>query len=189
MTIGDDFPAVLAAAQAGDRRSIERIYRDVAPLVTGYVRANGARDPDDVASEVFISMVTALGQFSGEERQFRSWLLTIAHRRLVDSMRRQGRRREDPVPDEQLGRAAALGDGEAEALARLRSRGIVDAMADLTDDQRAVLTLRVLADLPVKEVAAILGRPESAVKALLRRAVAAMERRLGPLDASEGQFF
>jgi RNA polymerase sigma-70 factor (ECF subfamily) len=48
----------------------------------------------------------------------------------------------------------------------------------LTDDQRAVLLLRVLADLPVREVAAIVGKPESAVKALQRRAVASVRRRM-----------
>ncbi len=177
MTIGETFPQVLAAAQAGDHAALERIYRDTVPLVLGYLRSNGAREPEDVTSDVFVSMVSNLRSFSGDERQFRSWLLTIAHRRMVDSLRRDGRRREEPVPVDELGnRMILLTDGESEAMSRLRSLGVIEAIDQLTEGQRAVLMLRVLADLEVKEIARIVGKPETAVKALLRRALASLER-------------
>jgi RNA polymerase sigma factor (sigma-70 family) len=177
--IGEDFPTVLTAAQSGDPGAIETIYRDVAPLVLGYLRSNGARDVEDTSSEVFLSMVTRLASFRGDEHQFRSWLLTITYRRMVDDLRRRGRRPEDPLPAEEIGdRVALLGDGESEAMARLRSRGVLEALDGLTDDQRAALMLRVLADLPVREISEILGKPETAVKALLRRAFAGLERLL-----------
>ena len=84
IVIGPSFPTILRAAQSGERDAIETIYRDVAPLVIGYLRANGARDPEDVASDVFVSMVTRFDTFNGDEAHFRSWLLTITYRRLVD---------------------------------------------------------------------------------------------------------
>ncbi len=177
--IGDDFPEVIADARAGDHGAIERIYRDVAPLVIGYLRSNGAREPEDAASDVFVSMLGRLATFTGDERQFRSWLLTITYRRMVDQLRRSGRRPEDPVPVDEMGeRAFDLTDGESEAMSRLRVQGLLDAIDGLTDDQRAALMLRVLADLPVRDVADIMGKPESAVKALLRRASATLARRL-----------
>jgi RNA polymerase sigma-70 factor (ECF subfamily) len=185
--IGNAFPDILAAAQRGEADAVEAIYRDVAPLVLGYLRANGARDPEDTASEVFVSMMRRLGHFRGDEHQFRSWLLTIAYRRMVDDLRRRGRRREDPVPTDEMGhRMILLVDGESEAMARLRSRGVLEAIDELTEDQRAALMLRVLADLPVKEVAQVMGKPETAVKALLRRALAALERRLEAREGVEG---
>ena len=184
--IGDEFPQVLTAAQAGDARAIETIYRDTSGLVIGYLRANGAREPEDLASEVFIAVLSGIGRFEGTETKFRSWLLTIAHRRLVDGFRRTSRRKEDPVPTDELGeRIIDLTDGESEAMARLRSLGILDAIDQLTPDQRAVLLLRALADLPVRDIAEIVGKPESAVKALLRRAVAALARVLDE-QRSEG---
>ena len=67
---------------------------------------------------------------------------------------------------------------DEQALARLQVEGVLEAIDSLTDDQRSVLLLRVLADLPVREVAAIVGNEETAVKALQRRAVAAIKRRL-----------
>jgi RNA polymerase sigma-70 factor (ECF subfamily) len=187
LTIGPAFSETLEAAQSADRDALERIYRDVAPLVIGYLRANGAREPEDTASEVFVSMVTRLDTFDGDEHHFRSWLLTIAHRRLVDDIRRRGRRPEDLVPTDELGdRFTASADGESEAMNRLRSRGVLESLDQLTDDQRSALMLRVLADLPVAEIAEIMSKPETAVKALLRRAFASMERLMNKEEASDG---
>lgn len=174
--IGDDFPEVLALAQAHDDVAIERLYRELAPTVMGYLRASGAWEPEDLAGEVFVDLLRGVGGFSGDEAQFRSWVFTIAHRRLVDEFRRRGRRPEDPTAD--LNRVIDLRDVEHEALSRLRVTGVLDAMARLTDDQRAVLHLRVIADLPVTEVAAILGKAETAVKALQRRALIRLRRLL-----------
>ena len=93
---------MLASAKAGHDDAIERLYRSCAPLVRGYLRANQVRDADDVTSDVFVSMLTALPTFDGDERSFRSWLLTIAHHRMVDAVRRSQRRPEDPT-DPQVG--------------------------------------------------------------------------------------
>jgi RNA polymerase sigma-70 factor (ECF subfamily) len=106
-------------------------------------------------------------------------VLTIAYRRATDALRRVGRRREDPLDlDDHGGRVFDLASGDDQAMARLQAQGALEAIDQLTDDQRAVLLLRVLADLPVREVAAIVGKPESAVKALQRRAVASVRRRM-----------
>jgi RNA polymerase sigma factor (sigma-70 family) len=175
--IGEVFPRVLADARAGDPVAIELIYRDVAPLVIGYLRSNGAFDPEDVASDVFVSMIRGLAGFDGDEGQFRSWLLTITHRRLVDRIRRDGRRAEDPAPIEVLETARSTqGDVEREAIERLRARGVLEAIDELTDEQRQVLLLRILADLTTREIAEVIGKPETAVKGLLRRGLAAMGR-------------
>jgi RNA polymerase sigma-70 factor (ECF subfamily) len=65
----------------------------------------------------------------------------------------------------------------------------MEALEELTEDQRSVLFLRVIGDMPVLEVARILGKPETAVKALQRRAVARLRRRLeeaGETSAAAG---
>src|SRR5262245_38533776 len=175
----DDFDRVLAAAQAGDQSAFGRLYVDLAPLVAGYARANGVGNPDDVTGDVFVSVVKGIDGFAGGESEFRSWLLTIAHRRIVDERRRKGRRDEQLVDPADLTEARASRDSASVALARLEAQGVLEVIADLTDDQRAVLLLRVVADLSIREVAEILGKPEGAVKALQHRAFAALQRRLG----------
>lgn len=181
--LGDDFPEVLSAARDGSMGAIERLYRDLVAVVTGYARAHGAAEPDDLASEVFVAMIRGLESFAGDERHFRSWILTITHRRVVDEFRRRGRDQADLTPDAQLESSAdVLVDGEADALARLAARGVLDAIDRLSEDQRTVLLLRVLADLPVREVADILGKSEGAVKALQHRALQVLQRAIEAED-------
>jgi RNA polymerase sigma factor (sigma-70 family) len=174
-----EFADVLSAAKAGDDAGVAQLYREAVPRVLGYVRAQGVPDPDDVVSEVFVSMVRNLRTFDGDEDDFRGWLFTIAHRRVVDDRRRRGRRPEAPATLEVLDDEGGIGgDGESEALDRLRARGVLEVVDELTPDQRNVLLLRVLADLPIAEIAGIVGKGEPAVKALLRRGLASVERRM-----------
>jgi RNA polymerase sigma-70 factor (ECF subfamily) len=184
VTIGPAFGEVVRAAGRGDERAAARLYRDVAPLVLGYLRANGVRDAEDVASDVFVSMVRSLPRFSGGERQFQSWLLTIAHRRMVDHVRRSQVRAERPVPVDgiEAGLPPAMAADEA-GLGELEAAGLLAAVDALTPDQRAVLLLRALADLTVPEIARVVGKPETAVKALLRRGIARLTR-----DAGRGPY-
>src|SRR3954453_1604376 len=167
MTIGPSFPDVLAAARRGDERATARLYRDVAPLVLGYLRANRVRDAEDVAGDAFVSMGRSLARFTGDERQFHSWLLTIAHRRMVDHVRRLQVRPERPTADDSLeaGLPAVRGADEL-SMNELEAARLLAAVDALTPDQRAVVLLRALADLTVPEIARVVGKPETAVKAL-----------------------
>jgi RNA polymerase sigma-70 factor, ECF subfamily len=176
--IGPGFAAVLADARRGVPRALEAIYRELAPAVLGYLRGQGAREPEDQTSEVFVGVVRGLGRFVGDERAFRSWVFAIAHRRLLDERRTLARRREEPMEPARLSGplSGAVGDVEDEAAARLGDEWALRLLAALTADQRAVLLLRVLADLSVHEVASILGKRPGAVKALQRRGLASLAR-------------
>lgn len=177
--IGAEFPEVLREAQAGDSDAMGRLYTDCAPRVLGFLRTQGIADHEDVAAEVFVSVVRNLPRFSGDEDAFRGWVFTIAQRRLVDERRRRGRRPEEPFESGDLAEVLSPGPSvEGEAMERLRTSGLLAAIEQLTPDQRAVLYLRAVADLSVPDIARALDKPESAVKALLRRASAALTRRL-----------
>src|SRR3954471_8506285 len=135
--------SVLPAARAGAEWAWERIYRELAPTVTGYLRAHGAAEPDDLTGEVFLQVVRGLEGFSGGERDFRAWVFTIAHRRLVDERRRRGRRPVGAATEEEVVERAG-GDVREEAEAALAERAVRAAIAGLAPDQRAVLLLRIL---------------------------------------------
>jgi RNA polymerase sigma-70 factor (ECF subfamily) len=171
--IGESFPEVLAAARAGAAWAMERIYADLAGPVTGYLRLQGGREPDDLASDTFLSVLTGIPRFTGDERAFRSWVFTIAHRRLIDERRRSARIPEPrESPEEASGPTAA--DAADEALARLGTERVVRLCAGLPGDQRAVLLMRVLGDLTIEQVAAVIGKSVGATKALQRRGLAAV---------------
>jgi RNA polymerase sigma factor (sigma-70 family) len=165
---GLPFDDVLAAAQAGAAWAFEVLYRDLAPAVTGYLRLHGADEPDDLASETFIGVLTGLAGFRGDEDALRAWVFTIAHRRLVDHWRRRGRRPQASDDDALLDELGG-GDAEDDAMTRIGATDVHRLCGTLPADQRAVLLLRVLGDLTVDQVAEVLGRSAGSVKALQRR--------------------
>jgi RNA polymerase sigma factor (sigma-70 family) len=172
---GERFGAVLLAAQQDEPWALEQIFVTLSPVVAGYLQAQGAREPDDLTSEVFLGMLRNLSSFEGDESQFRSWLFTIAHRRLLDERRRSQRRpvaeplaavEDRPAPDDVEGTVE-----EALGVERIRAM-----CARLIPDQRDVLLLRWLGRLTVNEVAAIMNKTPGAVKALQRRGLEALGR-------------
>jgi RNA polymerase sigma factor (sigma-70 family) len=174
---GVAFDGILVAAQAGAGWAFEVLYRDLAPAVTGYLRLHGAAEPDDLASETFLKVFTGLPGFSGDEEALRSWVFTIAHRRLIDDWRRRSRR---PQLTDDPGDLTAVpgGDVEHDAFALLGAGDVERLCAELSDDQRAVLLLRIMADLTVEQVASVMGRSVGSVKALQRRGLRALRERL-----------
>jgi len=174
--VGENFDAVLTAAKAKGGWAFERLYHALAPAVAGYLRLQGSSEPEDLTNEVFLSAFRAIGSFSGDEDQFRSWLFTIAHRRLIDERRRGGRRpavvdRDPAVLPESQG-----GDVEEEALRRLSAERVRQLCEGLAPDQRDVLLLRMVSGLSIEQAAEALGKSPTAIKALQRRAVGALRR-------------
>lgn len=175
LPLGEVFPDVLAAAQCGAPWAFDRLYRELAPTVLGYLRLQGTPEPEDLASETFIGVFANLGSFAGDERAFRSWVFTIAHRRLTDERRRSGRR---PALADAAQANPVGGDVEAEALGLLDTQRVHRLCADLPPDQRAVLLLRMVADLTVEQTADVIGKSPGAVKQLQRRGLAAVRKQL-----------
>jgi RNA polymerase sigma factor (sigma-70 family) len=165
------FDDVLCAARAGAEWAWARIYDELAPKVVGYLRAHGATDPEDLAGEVFLGVVRGLPGFSGDERDFNAWTFTIAHRRLVDDLRRRGRRPVELVSSDDVG-----GDVADDASARLEDAAVRAAIDALPGDQRSVLLLRIIGDLTIEQIARTLGKRPGAVKALQRRGLRRLER-------------
>lgn len=174
MNFGPAFDDVLRAAQAGAGWARSRLYEWLAPAVTGYARAQGIGDPADLTGDVFVAVLQRLPAFTGGEEAFRRWVFTIAYRRVVDARRlgaRQGVLTAGPA-------APAAPSAEDLALGRLGDERVAALLGTLTDDQRQVLALRVVADLSLEQVAEITGKPLGAVKSLQHRALSALRREM-----------
>ncbi|MPZ25048.1 MAG: sigma-70 family RNA polymerase sigma factor [Micromonosporaceae bacterium] len=174
MALGEAFTETLHAARGGAAWAFERLYADLAPVVAGYLRVQRAIEPEDLTSEVFLGVFRGLGSFDGTEVQFRSWVFTIAHRRLQDERRRLARRPPSAEVDPELWLLG--GDTEREALDALGEQWVWRLVAKLSADQQTVLLLRVVADLTADEVARVTGKTEGAVRALQRRGLDSLRR-------------
>jgi RNA polymerase sigma factor (sigma-70 family) len=171
-----DFDGVLAAAQANAGWAFKRLFEGYAPAVLGYLRSQGASDPDGMTNEVFFAAFRALQRFQGDEARFRSWLFTITYNRVIDDRRKQARQvaRTSRSPTEAV--MPPGGNVEDEAITLLANSEVRVLLDHLTPDQRNVLLLRIVGDLTVAQVASVLGKPQGAVKALQRRALGALAR-------------
>jgi RNA polymerase sigma-70 factor (ECF subfamily) len=171
--LGDDADAVLAAARDGDPVAWRQLYDSIAGRIAGYLRTQGAREPEDLTSEVFLAVIRNFPSFVGGEAQFRSWVFVIAHRRLLDERRRASRRDEVPLDDSFV---SVAGDVEHDAMALLGAQKVTALCDRLAPDQRDVLLLRLVGDLTIDQVAEVVGKSSGAVKALQRRGLGAIQR-------------
>jgi RNA polymerase sigma factor (sigma-70 family) len=171
------FDEVLAAAQTGEAWAFRVLWESLSPAVAGYLRAKGATDPDDLTSEVFLAAFTQLASFSGDEAALRGYVFTIARRRLVDDLRRRSRRGPQVEWTEETDqrRTGSAEDVALDSLGSTRTRELLDSLAP---DQRDVLVLRIFGDLTVEQVAEALGKRPGAVKALQRRGLEALRKKV-----------
>src|SRR3954454_16255137 len=80
---------------------LERIYRDLAPAVLGYLRGSGAAEPEDLLGDVFVAVIRGLPDCGDEPVALRRWVVTVAHHGLVDERRRASTRARDVTLDSQ----------------------------------------------------------------------------------------
>jgi RNA polymerase sigma-70 factor, ECF subfamily len=166
-------PVDIDAGHSSSVPTLEEAYRALAPAVLAYFRSHRVDQPEDLVGEVFVSVARNFRRFRGDADDFRRWVFAIAHRRRVDHLRRWHVRRrvvianppERPTPGDAVGSAALDVD-------------LVAALGELTPAQREVVTLRFVADLPLDDVARIVGRRTGAVKALQARALSQLAQRL-----------
>lgn len=161
-----------------DRPNAAQLYRELAPAVLGYLRMQRVPDPDDALGEVFLNVARDLRRFSGDAAALRRWVFSIAHNRAMDAHRRAARNRatlEAEITDAGL-RSAVTAPAPSEAL----DPELVAALDVLSPDQREVLVLRFVADLPLEAVAKITGRRVGAVKALQHRGLENLRKAVSP---------
>lgn len=164
-------------ARDRDRGAFESLYRLQFPSIARQVAAltHDTHRTEDVVAQTFLLAWKDLPQLRRADR-FDSWLARIAHHQAISELRRQrtATLEDAPEPADESDYAApgwAL-DREAD---NDRLRG---ALLQLPGDQRSVLMLRFLRDLPHAEVARLLGRTRQATRALQYRALRSMHRLL-----------
>jgi RNA polymerase sigma-70 factor, ECF subfamily len=168
----EDFEKVLTAAQGGDGRAADTLFREYQPMLLRYLRSQERRVAEDLAGEVWLAAAAALQDFRGDEHGYRSWLFTVARRRVIEHRRRGIRRRTDVVDPAVFVDARAKDDPATTVVDSIDARAAVDLIGELLSaDQAEVLILRTVADLSAAEVATLMDRPETWVRVTQHRAM------------------
>lgn len=160
----EDFAEVLARAQAGDEEAFSRLWLDLNPRLVRYLRLEPGQHAEDLAAETWVTVVKGLKRFRGDEDAWRAWVFTTARRRALDEARRRSRRPRTSGPEALARMAGPVPPGEEGGVAEA-----LQLLATLPPLQAEVLALRVLAELPVDTVAAMLGRSPGAVRVAAHR--------------------
>lgn len=165
-----DLDEAASRATAGDAQAFAALFRQLQPRLLRFLRSQVGAMADDVAAETWMSAARSMRTFHGSGSDFRAWLFTIARRRVVDHHRFNGRRATTFQPTMEL--ISPTAPPEERVVAGLSGQAAAElVVATLPRDQAEVVLLRVLGDLEVDEVAAIVGRSPNWVRVTHHRAL------------------
>ena len=154
---------LLAAIARGDERALGELY-DRFGGVAYRLAVRVLRDPalaQDAVQDAFLAAWRTAVAFDPERGKASTWLLTLVHRRAVDVVRREDRRRAEPLDDAPVAAGDAV-DESAEV--REERRRVQAALAELPPDQREALELAYYGGLSQSQLAERLGVPLGTVK-------------------------
>lgn len=165
---GADIDALLGKVARGDSKAFDQLYDEVSAAVYGLAR-RVVRDPthsEDVTQEVFLEVWRKAARFDRSLGKGKSWIMTIAHRRAVDAVRRsESQKRQDHhgAPDE------VSHDEPADTLIRGEEHGAVrECLETLTDLQLESVRLAYFNGYTYGEVASLLDKPLPTIKTRMR---------------------
>ena len=163
-------------AKRGDRDALEELYLLHFDRIYSYLHMSvgNRHDAEDLTTQTFLKMLEAIGRFEWKSVPFSAWLFRIAHNLAMDFFR-AGRRVQ---PEEEVPEPPGSEEASAEfhALHSIGRSSMLDLIADLSPEQRQVLTLKFVFDFANGDVAQILGKTEGAVKSLQHRALATLQK-------------
>ncbi len=165
---GVDVDQLLTRVARGDSQAFEWLYDELGASVYGLAR-RVVRDPsraEDIAQEVFLEVWRKAARFDRNLGKGKTWVLTIAHRRAVDAVRRnEAVKRSDlhGAPDD------VVHDQPGEAVIAAEEHGEVrDCLDTLTELQLESVRLAYFNGYTYNEVATLLGKPLSTIKTRMR---------------------
>jgi len=170
---------VLVRAAQQDPAHFSPIYMRYLNPVYSYLLAQvwDAEEAKDLTAQVFLQALQDLPKYR-PIRPFSAWLFTIARHRAADYFRR---RSQSPL-DEEIHLTANSTDPLVEVLQNERLAHLQLVVRGLAEDEQELLRLRFAAGLGFSEIAALLGRKESAVKMAVYRILSRLEKQLGGDD-------
>jgi RNA polymerase sigma factor (sigma-70 family) len=157
--------ALVALVARGDEPALTELYDRIGRVAYGLALrvVRDERLAEDAVQEGFLAAWRTAATFRAERGKASTWILTLVHRRAVDLVRREERRRADPLPDELPGRQAGESTEEAAWLRYERER-VQSALAALPDTQREAIELAYYGGYSQSELAERLGVPLGTIK-------------------------
>ena len=166
---GDQFVDLLRRiATSKDRIAFAAVFDHFAPRVKSFMMRKGsnAEQAEDLVQETMIAVWSKAAMFSTEKGSVSTWIFTIARNLRIDKLRRE---RAQLYTDLEDFDAPDMSTGAEEALGRSQEDNhVVQALAQIPAEQRDLLILSFVEDVPQSEIATRLGIPLGTVKSRMR---------------------
>jgi RNA polymerase sigma-70 factor (ECF subfamily) len=183
----DAIARLVDQARAGDTgarhtlyvQHVDRVFR----TVRGMLRS--AADAEDVTQDAMLTVLTSLHKYTPRaDARFAAWVMTIA----VNTARRRFRRRRPVLtPTGELPEILDEGADPADGLDRARRRrALLIALAELSERERVIVSLRYGAELNASEIGVAVGVEPATIRKVLERARTRLGARIEGLLAPAG---
>jgi RNA polymerase sigma factor (sigma-70 family) len=155
--------ALVALAARSDETALAELYDRFGRAAYGlaFRVLRDASLAEDAVQEAFLDVWRQADRFVPERARASAWLFTFVHRRAVDVVRREERRRADPLDNAPV---AVGGTAEDEAWVRLERERVQGALKQLPDAQREAIELAYYGGFTQSELAERLGEPLGTIK-------------------------
>jgi RNA polymerase sigma factor (sigma-70 family) len=156
--------ALLSLVASSDDQALAELYDRFGGVAYG-LALRILRDEalaQDAVQEAFLAVWRSADRFLAERAKASTWILTLVHRRAVDLVRREDRRRGEPL--ERAAEPVAPATTEDEATIGYERRVVQEALRQLTPEQREALELGYYGGLTQSELAERLGQPLGTIK-------------------------
>jgi RNA polymerase sigma-70 factor (ECF subfamily) len=183
MSLSDSDNALVERSRDGDRLAFEELVRRTARMLFArlYLETGDVHRTEDLVQETFLTAWRSIRQVS-DASGFRPWLFSVAHTTLIDSLRRETRKkrsgggRADP---DVLGRLPAPDPGPPEVAQLNESRQqVLSVLRSLPEEYRLPLMLRYIAGADYDSIGRQLGLTNGSLRGLLHRGMAMMRAEL-----------
>ena len=157
--------ALVALVARSDEGALAELYDRVGRVAYGlaFRVLRDDRLAEDAVQEAFLGVWRTAAGFRAERAKASTWILTLVHRRAVDLVRREERRRADPLDDETRDAATSESAEDAAWLGFERER-VQGALRQLPDAQREAIELAYYGGYSQSELAERLGLPLGTIK-------------------------
>jgi RNA polymerase sigma-70 factor, ECF subfamily len=166
---GDQFVDLLTRIAASkDRMAFAAVFDHFAPRVKSFMMRKGsnAEQAEDLVQETMIAVWSKAAMFSTDKGSVSTWIFTIARNLRIDKLRRE---RAQLYTDLEDFDTPDLSTGAEEALGRSQEDNhVAKALEQIPPEQRDLLILSFVEDVPQSEIAIKLGIPLGTVKSRMR---------------------
>ncbi|MFC1967146.1 sigma-70 family RNA polymerase sigma factor [Chloroflexota bacterium] len=169
--------SVIRRAQQRDPEALTQLYEENFDKIYRYIvlKIGERTEAEDITQQVFLKALNSITSYKYKGVPFSAWLYRIAHNQIVDYFRKHKKRvtvQLDETMRDNAPETSQLIERDVEI------EEVAEATKKLTKLQQEVISLRFTGELPVAQVAKMMGKSEGAIKALQHSAIVSLRRAL-----------